>query len=117
MAATVSDFLVERLRAWGVRRVFGYPGDGINGVVGALARATDEIRFIQARHRGRAEISRFAGRARVLLRGLEAIVDPNVPPLPPHITLEQARNYLKAILKGDPDAMRIIKASVKEMLA
>lgn len=47
---------------------------------------------------------------------LEAIVDPNVPPLPPHITLEQARNYLKAILKGDPDAMRIIKASVKEML-
>jgi pyruvate dehydrogenase (quinone) len=48
---------------------------------------------------------------------LEAIVDPNVPPLPPHITLEQARNYLKAILKGDPDAVRIIKASVKEMLA
>jgi pyruvate dehydrogenase (quinone) len=47
---------------------------------------------------------------------LEAVVDPNVPPLPPHITLEQARNYLKAILKGDPDAMRIIKASVKEML-
>jgi pyruvate dehydrogenase (quinone) len=47
---------------------------------------------------------------------LEAIVDPNVPPLPPHISLEQARNYLKAILKGDPDAMRIIKASVKEML-
>jgi pyruvate dehydrogenase (quinone) len=48
---------------------------------------------------------------------LEALVDPNVPPLPPHITLEQARNYLKAILKGDPDAMRIIKASAKEMLA
>jgi pyruvate dehydrogenase (quinone) len=48
---------------------------------------------------------------------LEAIVDPNVPPLPPHITLEQARNYLKAILKGDPDAVRIVKASVKEMLA
>src|SRR5687767_10926337 len=48
---------------------------------------------------------------------LEAIVDPNVPPLPPHITLEQARNYLKAILKGDPDAVRIIKTSLKEMLA
>jgi pyruvate dehydrogenase (quinone) len=47
----------------------------------------------------------------------KAIVDPNVPPLPPHITLEQARDYLKAILKGDPDAVRIIKASVKEMLA
>jgi pyruvate dehydrogenase (quinone) len=48
---------------------------------------------------------------------LEALVDPNVPPLPPHITLEQARNYVKAILKGDPDAMRIIKASLKELLA
>jgi pyruvate dehydrogenase (quinone) len=50
MAATVSDFLVERLKAWGVRRVYGYPGDGINGVVGALARASDEIAFVQARH-------------------------------------------------------------------
>jgi len=48
---------------------------------------------------------------------LEAIVDPNVPPLPPHITLEQARNYLKAILKGDPDALAIVKASVRELLA
>jgi pyruvate dehydrogenase (quinone) len=48
---------------------------------------------------------------------VEAIVDPNVPPLPPHITLEQARKYLRAILKGDPDAMAIIKASAKEILA
>jgi pyruvate dehydrogenase (quinone) len=48
---------------------------------------------------------------------LEAIVDPDVPPLPPHITLEQARNYLKAIIKGDRDALGIIKASVKDMLA
>jgi pyruvate dehydrogenase (quinone) len=44
MATTVSDFLVQRLEAWRVRRVFGYPGDGINGVVGALARAADKIR-------------------------------------------------------------------------
>jgi pyruvate dehydrogenase (quinone) len=48
---------------------------------------------------------------------LEAIVDPSVPMLPPHITLEQARSYLMAILKGDPDAVRIIRASVKEVLA
>jgi pyruvate dehydrogenase (quinone) len=48
---------------------------------------------------------------------LEAIVDPSVPMLPPHITLEQARSYLMAILKGDPDGVRIIKASVKEVLA
>ncbi len=36
MSQTVGDFLVERLHAWGVRKIFGYPGDGINGVFGAL---------------------------------------------------------------------------------
>lgn len=50
MAQTVGDFLVERLHAWGVRRIFGYPGDGINGVFGALNRARGKIEFIQARH-------------------------------------------------------------------
>ncbi|HEX3918523.1 MAG TPA: thiamine pyrophosphate-requiring protein [Caulobacteraceae bacterium] len=50
MAQTVGDFLVERLHAWGVRRIFGYPGDGINGVFGALNRAKGKIEFIQARH-------------------------------------------------------------------
>ena len=45
----VGDFVVERLHAWGVRRIYGYPGDGINGVTGALQRA-DKIEFIQARH-------------------------------------------------------------------
>ncbi|GAB2561733.1 thiamine pyrophosphate-requiring protein [Dyella jejuensis] len=47
---TVGDFLVERLHAWGVRRIYGYPGDGINGVFGALNRAKGKIEFIQARH-------------------------------------------------------------------
>src|SRR3954467_4260985 len=50
MSTSVSDFLVERIHAWGVKRVFGYPGDGINGVIGALARATDKIQFVQSRH-------------------------------------------------------------------
>ncbi len=50
MAATVGDFLVERLHAWGVRRIYGYPGDGINGVFGALNRAEGKIEFIQTRH-------------------------------------------------------------------
>src|SRR6202161_4366685 len=45
----VGDFVVERLHAWGVRRVYGYPGDGINGVIGALQRA-GHIEFIQVRH-------------------------------------------------------------------
>jgi len=47
---TVGDYLIERLYQWGVRRIYGYPGDGINGVFGALNRANEKIRFIQARH-------------------------------------------------------------------
>src|SRR5688500_17669766 len=50
MSSTVSDFLVERLAAWGVTRLYGYPGDGINGIMGALGRAEDRTRFIQVRH-------------------------------------------------------------------
>jgi len=50
MAKTVGDFIVQRLYDWGVRRIFGYPGDGINGVFGALNRADGKIAFIQARH-------------------------------------------------------------------
>jgi pyruvate dehydrogenase (quinone) len=50
MAATVGDFLVDRLYSWGVRRIFGYPGDGINGVFGALNRADGKIEFVQVRH-------------------------------------------------------------------
>lgn len=50
MNNTVSDFLVERLYDWGIRRIFGYPGDGINGVMGALDRAKDKIDFVQVRH-------------------------------------------------------------------
>src|SRR4051812_31516559 len=50
MAETVSDFLVSRLAAWGVTRIYGYPGDGINGIMGALGRAGDRMRFIQVRH-------------------------------------------------------------------
>lgn len=50
MADTTSDQLVQRLHAWGVRRIFGYPGDGINGLMGALDRHSEKIEFIQARH-------------------------------------------------------------------
>jgi len=48
-----SDFFVKRLKEWGVTRIYGYPGDGINGVLGAIQRANkagDGIEFIQVRH-------------------------------------------------------------------
>ncbi|QJQ95710.1 MULTISPECIES: thiamine pyrophosphate-requiring protein [Halomonadaceae] len=46
----VGDFLLERLDAWNVKRIFGYPGDGSNGIMGALNRAGDRFEFIQSRH-------------------------------------------------------------------
>ncbi|MFF7352384.1 MULTISPECIES: thiamine pyrophosphate-requiring protein [Streptomyces] len=50
MSTKVSDHILERLRAWGVEQVFGYPGDGINGLLAAWGRAEDRPRFIQSRH-------------------------------------------------------------------
>lgn len=49
MSQTVGDFLLERLSDWGVDRIYGYPGDGINGIMGAMGR-NDTLRFIQAPH-------------------------------------------------------------------
>jgi pyruvate dehydrogenase (quinone) len=46
----VSDFLIDRLHGWGVRRIYGDPGDGINGIMGALDRAADRMDFVQVRH-------------------------------------------------------------------
>src|SRR5437588_8932851 len=47
---TVSDFMLKRLSAWGIKRIFGYPGDGILGIMGALERQQDLFDFVQVRH-------------------------------------------------------------------
>src|ERR1700704_2136481 len=50
MSDTVGDVLLNRLREWNVGQVFGYPGDGINGLLAAWQRAGDKPQFVQARH-------------------------------------------------------------------
>ncbi len=50
MAKTTADLLIERLTAWGVDTIFGFPGDGINGIFEALRTHQDTMRFIQVRH-------------------------------------------------------------------
>ena len=50
MAETVADDLVKRLQRWGVKRIYGFPGDGINGILGALLRSEDKPQFVQTRH-------------------------------------------------------------------
>ena len=50
MTDTIGDFILQRLSDWGVRRVFGYPGDGINGLMGAMGRAADRFDYVRVRH-------------------------------------------------------------------
>ena len=47
---TVGDFIVRRLSDWGVQRLFGYAGDGINGIIGGIQRAGNRPRFIATPH-------------------------------------------------------------------
>ncbi|MDE3207155.1 MAG: thiamine pyrophosphate-requiring protein [Acidobacteriota bacterium] len=70
MSATVADFVLGRLREWGVEHVFGYPGDGINGLLAAWGRADNEPQFVQARHEEMAAFeavgyAKFSGRVGV----------------------------------------------------
>ena len=50
MKWTCADFLVKRITQWGIHRIYGYPGDGINGIIGAIDRAGKEVEYIQVRH-------------------------------------------------------------------
>ncbi|MFH8371441.1 thiamine pyrophosphate-requiring protein [Streptomyces sp. NPDC018031] len=70
MSTKVSDLILRRLREWGVEHVFGYPGDGINGLLAAWGRAADRPEFIQARHEEMAAFqavgyAKFSGRVGV----------------------------------------------------
>ena len=72
MAETVGDHVLARLREWGVEHVFGYPGDGINGLIVAFGEADDQPRFIQSRHEEMSALeavgyAKFSGRPGVCL--------------------------------------------------
>jgi len=156
MAQTTGGFLVERPGEWGLRRVDGCPGDGIDGIMGTLDRAGDGIDLVQVRHEemaafmacAHAELTGGAGACRdtsdpgaihLLNRFYDAkldrpplvawdeafaddrpcvidfVVDPEVPPLPPHITLEHAKNFSAALLR-DPSRMATPRQSMKEAI-
>ena len=66
MATTVGDFLWARLKEWNVHRVYGYPGDGINGLMGALNRADEDFDYIRVRHE---EMSAFMAAAHAKFTG------------------------------------------------
>jgi thiamine pyrophosphate-dependent acetolactate synthase large subunit-like protein len=117
MARTAGDILVETLIDWGVDVVFGIPGDGINGIIEALRNRQDDIRFVQVRHEEAAAFmdcahAKWTGRLGVCLAPsgpmvVQAVVDPNEPPMPPKVDLEQAALFAESLLRGTPNAGRI----------
>lgn len=123
MSQTVSDFIVQRLHQWGVRHIFGYPGDGINGVFGAMNRAEGKIGFVQARHEEMAAFmasayAKFSGELGVciatsgpgashLVTGLyDALLD-HQPVLA--IVGQQARNALGGHYQQELDLLSMFK--------
>lgn len=60
MNQTVSDFVIARLKAWGTDTIYGYPGDGIGGLIGALGRDDGSLRFVQTRHEESAALAACA---------------------------------------------------------
>ncbi len=194
MARTVADQLLDRLEEWGIRTIFGYSADGINGILGALDRAVERFDFIQPRHEEMAEMVNsgervairhyyprwadprlivcvlnngdlnmvtwemraFEGNPRyeesqevpsfpyaefaemIGLRGirvekpeevgpawdqlleadrpslLEVVCDPDVPTIPPHVTLDQFGKYMSALLKGDSETLGVVWQSARQ---
>jgi len=72
MSQTVGDYVLARLREWNVEVVFGYPGDGINGILAAWGKADNQPKFVQARHEEMAAFeavgyAKFTGRVGVCI--------------------------------------------------
>jgi pyruvate dehydrogenase (quinone) len=123
MAKTTGDFLVERLIGWGIKRIYGYPGDGINGIMGGLNRHRNEIEFIQTRHEEIAAFmacahAKFTGETGVcmatsgpgaihLLNGLYDAKMDNQPVVA--IVGQQARNSIGAYYQQEVDLISLFK--------
>jgi len=72
MSQFVSEFIIQRLSDWGIKRIFGYPGDGINAIMGAISKAEDKVSFVQVRHEEMAALmacahAKFTGEVGVCL--------------------------------------------------
>ncbi|MEZ2410691.1 thiamine pyrophosphate-requiring protein [Bosea sp. RCC_152_1] len=123
MTQTVADFIWNRLRQWGVSRVYGYPGDGIGGLIAALHRQEDRIAFVQARHEEMAALmasgeSRFTGDVGVCIatsgpgavHTLNGLYDARLDHRPVLALVgQQARSVLGAHYQQDLDLQSLFK--------
>ena len=129
-ADTVADHVLDRLRHWGVDRVFGYPGDGINGLLAAWGRADNNPKFVQARHEEMAAFeavgyAKFTGRLGVcaatsgpgaihLLNGLYDAKLDHVPVLA--IVGQTSRSAMGGSYQQEVDLLSLFKDVASEYL-
>jgi pyruvate dehydrogenase (quinone) len=130
MSITVSDYLIQRLNEWCIRRIYGFPGDGINGIIGAIGRAEDKVDYVQVRHEEMSAFmacvhSKFTGEVGVclatsgpgaihLLNGLyDAKMDHQS--VVAHITVEQALHFNEALLH-DPSRKGMFRGAMRDMV-
>jgi pyruvate dehydrogenase (quinone) len=130
MAKTVGDFLFTRLQEWGVKRVFGYPGDGINGIVSALDRVDGGIEFVQVRHEEEASFmacghAKFTGEIGVCLATsgpgaihlLNGLYDARLDHQPVvAIVGQQARSALGGHFQQEVDLLSLFKDVASEFV-
>ena len=123
MSKTVGDYFWERMGQWGVKTIFGYPGDGINGLLGALNRAGDKFDFIQVRHEEMAAFmasayAKFTGELGVCMATsgpgashlVTGLYDANLDHMPVlAIAGQQARNALGGHYQQEVDLTSLFK--------
>jgi pyruvate dehydrogenase (quinone) len=131
MAMNVSDFVWHRLTEWGIKRVFGYPGDGVGGLDVALERAKDTMQYVQVRHEEMAAFmasahAKFTGEVGVcyatsgpgaihLLNGLYDAKMDHVPVVA--IVGQQARSALGAHYQQEVDLQSLFKDVASDLVA
>jgi cysteine synthase len=114
---STADILIEATFDRGVDVVFGMPGDGGDGLMEALRKRQDRVRFVQVRHEESAALAACGEILEAALRSpgpslVEAVVDPHEPPMPPRTTVEQAAKFAKALASGTPNRGRIAAAAL-----
>lgn len=123
MGEKVGDFVLKRLTEWGIRRVYGYPGDGINGIVGAFERVDHQLDFVQVRHEEMAAFmacghAKFTGEVGVCMATsgpgaihlLNGLYDANMDHMPVvAIVGQQARAALGGSYQQEVDLISLFK--------
>ena len=131
MAMNVSEFVWHRLNEWGIRRVYGYPGDGVGGLDVALQRASDTMEYVQVRHEEMAAFmasahAKFTGEVGLcyatsgpgaihLLTGLYDAKMDHVPVVA--IVGQQARTAIGAHYQQEVDLQSLFKDVASEFVA